>query len=341
MLHAGSPAGCRLLAHNLNTSTLSKRSALARAHTRLPAQRKTAHAGTPDQRIWEAAGRLVVQIACILGHQVLNKARHIWQRWSLQLQSRGKTDDDCLLPHKNAVKTQQHRLHPGRHGPCICLSCWRQSLPQETFKQDNACGSDLACQGFGASRGHAHLHFDVQRGEACEVVQGHLKIVVVVIADWVQIVDLQSLKAAQAPQAPQTRPVQAPAATKLRLRVRGQQQLPRGKALRWPGVIARAGMCLQGVFVCAMPSRGRAAATGAWTARCTSDVPCLRSCAIAAHPELVSMCNALMLAAAGALAMPPSAMHSGCCASTGLSSPRNKGSAARQSKLLWTVLQDS
>jgi hypothetical protein len=51
------------------------------------------------------------------------------------------------------------------------------------------------------------------------------------------------------------------------------------------------------------------------------------------------MCSVRMLDAAGAIAMPPSAAHSGCWASTGPSLPRCPGPAASQAKQLRVELQ--
>lgn len=57
----------------------------------------------------------------------------------------------------------------------------------------------------------AHPYINVQRGEACEVVQSHTEVVAMIVADGVCRVDCERLKNAEAPQASQGRPVQAPA----------------------------------------------------------------------------------------------------------------------------------
>ena len=95
----------------------------------------------------------------------------------------------------------------------VPISLWRaflagcnhacDDLQRLSSPESQQGGCDSACQAiYGSSLG-PHPHFDVQGGEACEVVQGHVEVVMLAVAGWIQALNLQRLKTAKVPQAPQ------------------------------------------------------------------------------------------------------------------------------------------
>ena len=134
-------------------------------------------------------------------------------------------DVSCLLLFDVLRVASAHTVRRHRQTVCARLPCKAADVHacERTLTCQQACwsqgivaaGCDISVPCTRVWKHNTYVHFDVQRGEACEVVQCHAEEVAIELASWVQRVDLQRLQAAKAPQAPQSQAVQAAAAAQV------------------------------------------------------------------------------------------------------------------------------